>query len=156
MEGYHSFGAPTGIEFLYDSETYEVVRRVVETLHWSGIAPVDLRDDEQDKCVKVIEINPRFWGSILGSLTAGVNFPYLVCLVGLRAKLPAMVYPCQRFVGGKAALSMLMLPWMRHQYAGVAFQHTGLRFIIQDPLPELWAECMHWYQRSTRTRPPLA
>jgi predicted ATP-grasp superfamily ATP-dependent carboligase len=136
VQGYSHFSAPTGIEYLYDSDTYEVVRRLMETLHWSGIAPLDLRYDEQAKCVKVIEINPRLWGSVLGPLTAGVNFPYLACLAGLQAKLPAMTYQCQRFVAGKAALRLLMPRWRRRQTPGVAFQHTGLRFIAHDPAHE--------------------
>ena len=36
----------------------------------------------------VLEINPRYWGSVMASLFAGVNFPYLACMEGMGIPLP--------------------------------------------------------------------
>ena len=77
------FGPPAGIRFIDSNQTLDVVRELISSLNWSGIASVDLRYDIQDDQVKVLEINPRYWGSLLGALSAGVNFPYFACLSGL-------------------------------------------------------------------------
>jgi predicted ATP-grasp superfamily ATP-dependent carboligase len=142
LEGYHPFAAPAGIEFLYDDETYDMVRRLIKALHWSGIAHIDLRYDDQEKRLNIIEINPRYWGSMLGSLVAGVNFPYLACLVGLGAEVPKMEYQQTRFVAGKAAINMLM-PWgVRRQHTALGYGSTSLRFLCKDPFPEVWGGCL--------------
>lgn len=137
IEPYHRFSSPAGIEFLYDQGVYEVVRRLVSTLNWSGIAHLDLRYDERDHQVKVIEMNPRFWGSLLGSLVAGVNFPRLACLAALRENFPSIEYQHKRFVSGKAATRLLTQGFLRPKRTGVDFNSTSLSFMLKDPLPEV-------------------
>jgi predicted ATP-grasp superfamily ATP-dependent carboligase len=52
--------------------------RVLETLNWHGVAMVEFKLDAKDQQPKLMEINPRFWGSLQLSIHAGVNFPYLL------------------------------------------------------------------------------
>jgi predicted ATP-grasp superfamily ATP-dependent carboligase len=52
-------------------------------LKFCGVALIDLRNNNQDDHIKVLEINPRYWGSLIGALSAGVNFLYFACLSGL-------------------------------------------------------------------------
>jgi predicted ATP-grasp superfamily ATP-dependent carboligase len=147
IEGYHPFGPPAGIEFLDDRATYDVVRRLVDRLHWSGIAHIDLRYDEQDKQIKVIEINPRYWGTLLGSLIAGVNFPYLACLAGLRAEVPKIEYQFKRFVAGTAAVKLLSQRFLKGNKADLNFDCSSIGFILKDPLPEILMGCVQTYKK---------
>lgn len=48
-----------------DQKAIEIGARVLEELNWTGLVMVELLKDERDGCYKVIEINPRLWGSIL-------------------------------------------------------------------------------------------
>ena len=48
---------------------------------------VEFKRDSEGK-LKLMEINPKFWGSLELSLKAGVNFPYLDYLMALNKKLP--------------------------------------------------------------------
>ena len=50
----------------------------MQALKWSGIVNIDFIYDENDKQAKILEVNPRYWQSLLGSLFAGVNFPTAV------------------------------------------------------------------------------
>jgi predicted ATP-grasp superfamily ATP-dependent carboligase len=147
IEGYHPFGPPAGIEFLADRATYDVVRLLMDRLHWSGIAHIDLRYDEHDKQVKVIEINPRYWGTLLGSLIAGVNFPYLACLAGLRVEVPNTEYQFKRFVAGTAAFKMLSQRFLKGHKAEFDFDSSSIGFILKDPLPEILMGCVQTYKK---------
>lgn len=75
--------APTeAIEFVHHDAVLAVVDGLMRALHWSGVAHLDLRYDARTGQIKVIEINTRFWLTVVGSaLAAGVNFPVLACQV---------------------------------------------------------------------------
>ena len=47
-------------------------------MNWYGVAMVEYRQDPRDGRCKIMEINPRFWGSLPLSIAAGVDFPYLL------------------------------------------------------------------------------
>lgn len=86
------FAASAGLEFLNNTGVYESVSKLVRELGFSGIAYVDLRYDKRDKQFKIIEMNARYWGSLIASFRAGVNFPYLHILSSLERELPAPSY----------------------------------------------------------------
>jgi predicted ATP-grasp superfamily ATP-dependent carboligase len=52
-------------------------RKLLESLGYFGIADIDFVIDSRDGKPKLLEINPRFWGSLQGAILAGVDFPYL-------------------------------------------------------------------------------
>lgn len=54
---------------------------LVESLHFYGIADIDVVIDGRDGSFRILEINPRFWGSLQGAINAGVDFPYLLYLL---------------------------------------------------------------------------
>jgi hypothetical protein len=78
---------------------------------------------------------------VLGSLVAGVNFPYLACLAGLGAELPQSQYRWTHFVAGKAALRLLLPGRGYRQHPAIAWEGTSLCFLCHDPLPEVWGGC---------------
>jgi predicted ATP-grasp superfamily ATP-dependent carboligase len=51
---------------------------LLEKLSWHGVAMVEFKLDQRDQLPKLMEINPRFWGSLQLSIDSGVNFPYLL------------------------------------------------------------------------------
>lgn len=77
--------APTeAIEFVHHDAVLAVVDRLMKALRWNGVAHLDLRYDARARQIKVIEINTRFWLTVVGSaVTARVNFPVLACRVAL-------------------------------------------------------------------------
>lgn len=52
--------------------------RLMEALNWHGVAMVEFKNDPGDNIPKLMEINPRFWGSLDLAYVSGVNFPYLL------------------------------------------------------------------------------
>jgi predicted ATP-grasp superfamily ATP-dependent carboligase len=49
---------------------------VVAELGWTGVAMVEFKKDDD---YRLMEVNPRFWGSMPLATRAGVNFPHLLC-----------------------------------------------------------------------------
>lgn len=50
--------------------------KLLKTIQWSGAAMVEFRIDARDNQPKLMEINPRFWGSLQLSILSGSDFPY--------------------------------------------------------------------------------
>jgi len=52
--------------------------KLLEEMRWYGVAMVEFKVDVRDGKPKLIEVNPRFWGSLSLAIAAGVDFPYLL------------------------------------------------------------------------------
>ncbi len=52
-------------------------RRMLEHLGWRGVAMCEWKHDPRSGRYQLLEINPRFWGSLELAVRAGVNFPVL-------------------------------------------------------------------------------
>lgn len=51
--------------------------KLLKSLHWKGVAMVEWKHDPRTGEFKLMEINPRFWGSLELAVRAGVDFPKL-------------------------------------------------------------------------------
>lgn len=76
-----------------DSAPVEQARKLLKELEWTGPAMVEFKRDVQGHYY-LMEINPRFWGTLQLSISAGVNFPFqLFELLGKQATvLPSTKY----------------------------------------------------------------
>ncbi len=62
------------VRFL-EIESYSKV--LLDSLNWNGVAMVEFRIDARNGVPRLMEINPRFWGSLAMAYHAGVDFPKL-------------------------------------------------------------------------------
>lgn len=77
-------GGPSSCcESYYDDELIRVGRRLLESLEWTGLAMVEFKYDQWRKNLYIIEVNPRYWGSLPLAVLSGVNFPVLHALSAL-------------------------------------------------------------------------
>lgn len=53
----------------------ELGRRTLESLHWNGVAMVEFKRSDRDGDFYLMEINPKFWGSLDLAIQSGCNFP---------------------------------------------------------------------------------
>jgi predicted ATP-grasp superfamily ATP-dependent carboligase len=51
---------------------------LLKALNWVGIAMVEFKVDPRDGIPKLMEVNPRFWGSLQLAIFSGIDFPYLI------------------------------------------------------------------------------
>lgn len=67
---------------VYSPQMQQYTVKLLEGLKWHGIAMVEFRRD-QDGTFKLMELNPRFWGSLPLAILAGINFPLLLCKMAM-------------------------------------------------------------------------
>ena len=78
------YNANDTLTYHEDDEVLQMVGNMMKLLQWNGVACVDLRRDAKSGRPYILEINGRFWGSVLPSfLKAGVNFPYILARLSL-------------------------------------------------------------------------
>jgi len=73
-----SGGPSTLRETIADDRLNQYGTAILEKLNWTGPAMVEFRVDSRGGVPKLMEINPRLWGSIALHIAAGVNFPELI------------------------------------------------------------------------------
>jgi predicted ATP-grasp superfamily ATP-dependent carboligase len=93
---------------------------VLGELGWTGVAMVEFKKDDD---YRLMEVNPRFWGSLPLATRAGVNFPELLCRlalgesIGEAPKVQAGVKLRFLPLDAAAALSALRDPERRWAYS---------------------------------------
>jgi predicted ATP-grasp superfamily ATP-dependent carboligase len=81
-------GVSSCAESFYDAKLEDYGRRMLDALNWHGVAMVEFRHDSRDGEFKLMEINPKFWGSLDLALAAGADFPSDLCHMALGRTLP--------------------------------------------------------------------
>lgn len=82
-----NFYSNDSLEYHDDAEVINIVGNMMRALNWNGVACVDMRRDQQTRKVYVLEINGRFWASVVPSFVkAGVNFPLILLKLSLGEK----------------------------------------------------------------------
>jgi len=76
-------GASTAAESLYDETLRDLGLRLLRALDWHGVAMVEFKKDSRDSQYKLMEINPKFWGSLDLAIVSGVDFPWLTVKMAL-------------------------------------------------------------------------
>jgi predicted ATP-grasp superfamily ATP-dependent carboligase len=133
------FGPTMNIDFLYDERVYKIVSEAIWLLEWTGVVHFDLRFDEEENQVKIIEMNARYWGSIVGSYCAGVNFPLLAVLEGLNMEFPPIKYTPMRYVDAVTALKISFFGFLFKKSTISYYDHSKLKSHLKDPLPLLFS-----------------
>jgi len=76
-----------GPSTLRESIASDGLRRTAEGLlsaiGWVGVAMTEFRVDPRDGEPKLLEVNPRFWGSLNHAIVCGVDFPYLLYVMAM-------------------------------------------------------------------------
>ena len=131
------YGSPGGWKFIKEDNFSAIIKKLISALNWSGFANMDTIYDPEDNLIKILEINARFWGSLRGSLAAGVSFPYLACLAALDIPFPRPEYKTAFYIHSKSALREYLFKLIGKNQHKILFQETGLKYLAMDPLAEL-------------------
>ena len=72
-----SGGPSTYCESVKDEQLENAGRKMLDYIGWTGPAMVEFKLDKNDGKFKILEINPRYWGSLPLARFAGLNLPFL-------------------------------------------------------------------------------
>jgi predicted ATP-grasp superfamily ATP-dependent carboligase len=135
--GNQKYAPAIGLQFLINDRLLEVVKQLMESLKWSGVAHIDLRYDKETSDYKVIEINGRFWSSLDASAAAGVNFPYLYSLKEDELLKSKILYKEIQYLNLKGLLkTVVKKPQLIFMYKYLK-NNTALPLLISDPMPSV-------------------
>ena len=87
-------GGPSAVaESVYDPELRDAGLRILDGLAWHGVAMVEFKKDERTGEFVLMEINPKFWGSLGLAIASGVDFPRLACRLAIDGDIgPVLSY----------------------------------------------------------------
>ncbi len=71
-------GPASCVETVDRPDLVKMAELLLQSINYYGIAEVEFVIDKRDNAPKLMEINPRFWGSLQGAISAGVDFPALL------------------------------------------------------------------------------
>ncbi|MFB3789246.1 MAG: dual specificity protein phosphatase family protein [bacterium] len=72
-----SGGASCCAESIYEHDLFEAGKKLLDSLAWHGVAMVEFKRDSATGQLFLMEINPKYWGSLDLALACGVPFPAL-------------------------------------------------------------------------------
>jgi len=79
LREYPVAGGPSTLrESIWAPDLVELGVKLLKAMGWFGVAMVEFKTDPRDGQPKLMEVNPKFWGSIALPIAAGVDFPYLL------------------------------------------------------------------------------
>ncbi len=72
-------GGPSTLgEGVEHPQIMEMGLSLLKSLNWAGVGMAEFKVDPRDGIPKLMEINPRFWGSLQLAIDSGVDFPFLI------------------------------------------------------------------------------
>ncbi len=139
------------IKFLYDDRLYQLSLQILRKLNYSGIAHLDFRYNSIDDTYSLIDFNARFWSSILGSLHAGINFPWLACQRALGNDISKTGYRFETYYMTYSFKGLLPVNIKYHQ----SFFNSETKFVLRDISPffmQAVKKLLIPFKKLTRTR----
>jgi predicted ATP-grasp superfamily ATP-dependent carboligase len=160
-EKFHSGGISTLRISTANGMLEDYAERLLSSVKFHGVAMVEFKFDETTQQAWLLEVNPRFWGSLALAIQSGVDFPFLLYRMAAEGDVPPVV----DYAKG------VKVRWILGDILGITNQLRNLRrtarhaekstvtgfddFYWDDPLPFL-GEIMFsaWKLLKTRNDPP--
>lgn len=86
-------GGPSTLrEGVEHPQIMELGLSLLKLLKWIGVAMIEFKVDPRDGIPKLMEVNPRFWGSLHLAIVSGVDFPYLILKMAKKEKFDPVLH----------------------------------------------------------------
>lgn len=152
-------GTSTVRESIKNPQMEEYAERLLSSLGWHGVAMVEFKFDEAENKSWMIEVNPRFWGSVALPIQAGVDFPYMLYKMAVDGDVePVMDYKegvVARWILGDI---LAVLSGARQKKSlkpiGDFFRfEKGVKFddLRRDDLVPFFVQCMYYFLKVAGT-----
>jgi predicted ATP-grasp superfamily ATP-dependent carboligase len=131
---------------LRNEEAEGYLQKMLEYLRWHGICQADFIVDKRTGVSYLIDINPRFWGSLIQGIASGVDFPHLLYKIATEGDVePSNEFKtgiATRWLGGdiKGFFALLRASKEKVKFLrNYVIPTTGVvcydDFCLEDPLP---------------------
>jgi predicted ATP-grasp superfamily ATP-dependent carboligase len=117
-------GPSTAAISIWDDKLRNLGITLLEALHWHGVAMVEFKKDDIDNRYKLMEINPKFWGSLDLSIASGIDFPALAAKMALEGDVDSVF----RYTTGKRFM------WISDEFLRLFAKPSDTKTVIGDLL----------------------
>lgn len=131
------FGPSGRLRFAEHAGVTRYVDGLFGALAWNGVAHVDTVIDPGTGDPHIVDVNPRYWATLLGSLAAGVNFPGLQLRQAMGMDLGQPRMQALDYTG----LQDWILRLLRQ---GAPLRSTSFFYHLADPWPKVHAILPRW------------
>ena len=91
LREYPLSGGPSTLrESIVRPDVAELAVRLLRAMNWFGVAMVEFKIDPRDGMPKLMEVNPKLWGSLSLAIASGVDFPALLYHVAVDGDVPTV------------------------------------------------------------------
>ncbi|MEN8258767.1 MAG: ATP-grasp domain-containing protein [Thermodesulfobacteriota bacterium] len=122
------------------------IQKLLGAMKWHGVCQADFVVDSASGIPFLIDINPRFWGSVAQAIASGVDFPWLLYQIAHDGDVESVTNFAtgvkSRWIGGdlRAFLPLLgqspdKIKFLRDFFSVTNWQVYRDDFEFQDPLP---------------------
>lgn len=122
------------------------LEKLLRELNWHGICQADFLVEEKTGTPYLIDVNPRFWGSLVQGIASGVDFPYLLYRIAVDGDVEAVprfkTGVMTRWIWGDLKTlpqglkqSGSKLGFLREYVRSFNLRMTYDDFCLKDPLP---------------------
>ncbi len=144
----------------WEPEMLKYAKRLLETAGWHGPALAEFKLDPRDNTYKLLEVNPKFWGTTDLSIKAGIDFPRMACEIARDGDTaPSFDYKVgltYRWATGYEILCVAQDPdrlkAMRGYVSRFFKKDTVYDFSLTDPMPDVMAMVMGGMDKLTGNR----
>jgi predicted ATP-grasp superfamily ATP-dependent carboligase len=86
-------GGPSTLrEGVEHPQIMELGLSLFKLLNWVGVGMAEFKVDPRDGVPRLMELNPRFWGSLQLAIISGVDFPYLILKMARRESFEPVLH----------------------------------------------------------------
>jgi predicted ATP-grasp superfamily ATP-dependent carboligase len=137
-------GGPGAVNRTTDNpEIVESGRQLLGALGWHGPAQVEFKLDPRDNQYKLMEINPKFWGTLPLAMVAGIDFAQMACELAYKGdvapKFDYRVGVTYRWLFPSELYGLVQKPTLNRIWRFLQFwkPNTYYDIDLRDPVPDL-------------------
>ena len=138
------------------------LQKMLEYLDWHGVCQADFVVENKSGIPYMIDLNPRFWGSLAQGIAAGVDFPYMYYRIAIDGDVEPLkgfeTGVITRWIGGdlRAFFPSLKVASGKMKFIKQFFYPSASKiqnddFSFEDPLP-FFAWCIDALSRLIKNR----
>ncbi|PKP60275.1 MAG: hypothetical protein CVT89_00160 [Candidatus Altiarchaeales archaeon HGW-Altiarchaeales-2] len=134
-------GPSTVAESYFDNKLFDYGKKICDALKWNGPIMVEFKYDVKQNNYKLIEINPKLWGSLDLTISAGINVPEILIKLALGEEQLAMKKYRDikyRWVFPDEFKSLMSHPSIKNIKSFLQKdRNTKTNIILSDPIPTI-------------------
>ncbi|MCJ8503008.1 ATP-grasp domain-containing protein [Desulfatitalea alkaliphila] len=122
------------------------LQKILEFLQWHGVCQADFIIEHKTGVPYLIDVNPRFWGSLSQAIASGVDFPFLIAEISIKEDVETVGFFLEgiqtRWLGGEIrgfvqnfTRSRKKIPFLKDFFFPKITTKSFDDFSLKDPCP---------------------